>query len=65
VDFRLHTSLKGHVQYERLVPGDFYKGTDPAYFFRVEFIYTFLKSFAWRPGGATAAAAGGQPGRLP
>ncbi len=65
VDFTLHKSLKGHVLYERLVPGDFYRGTDPAYFFRVEFIYTFLKSFAWRPGGATAVAAGARPARLP
>ncbi len=65
VDFTLHKALKGHVLYERLVPGDFYTGTDPAYFFRVEFIYTFLKSFAWRPGGATAAVAGARPGRLP
>ena len=65
VDFTLHKTLKGHVLYERLVPGDFYRGTDPAYFFRVEFIYTFLKSFALGPGGVTRAAAGARLSRLP
>jgi hypothetical protein len=65
VDFTLHKSLKGHVLYERLVPGDFYKGTDPAYFFRVELTYTFLKSFAVGAGGTTPAAAGAGPRRIP
>jgi hypothetical protein len=65
VDFRLRDTLKGHVLYERLVPGDFYKGTSPGYFFRVEFVYTFLKSFALGPGRAPAPAAGAGPGRVP
>jgi hypothetical protein len=37
---------KGHVLYERFAPGDFYAGTDPAWFFRVEVMYTFKQTLA-------------------
>jgi hypothetical protein len=37
---------KGHILGERLAPGDFYAGTDPAWFFRVEVIYTFKHELA-------------------
>ncbi len=40
-DYQLNESLKGHVQYENLAPGDFYADRDPGYFFRMELIFTF------------------------
>jgi len=35
-DFTANAHLKGHVLYERFLPGSFYTGTAPGYFFRVE-----------------------------
>jgi hypothetical protein len=38
--------FKGHILYEHLAPGDYYAGADPAWFFRVEVMYTFKRTFA-------------------
>lgn len=43
-DFRIVSGLSGHVVYERMSPGGFYAGGDPASFFRVELLYGFKKS---------------------
>jgi hypothetical protein len=43
-DFTLPLGFKGHVLYERLLPGDFYVGGDDAWFFRVEVTYSFKHS---------------------
>jgi hypothetical protein len=40
VDVVLNRAVKAHVLYERLVPGSFYVGRRPGYFFRVEFTFT-------------------------
>ena len=45
-DFTTGPALRGHVMYERFVPGSFYTGTDPGYFFRVELIVGWQKM--WR-----------------
>lgn len=44
-DVTFNKSLKGHVLYEVLKPGDFYIGRDSAYFLRFELIYSFKKIF--------------------
>jgi hypothetical protein len=40
-DFTLRPGVKGHLQYERLLPGDFYSHQAPAYFLRGEISYEF------------------------
>ena len=37
---------KGHIVGEHLAPGDFYAGTDPAWFFRIEVLYTYKRDLA-------------------
>lgn len=54
LDYTHSPSFKGHVLYERLAPGSFYKVTDPGYFVRVEFIYSFTKTIPI--GGARSSA---------
>ena len=44
-DFRIGPAVKGHLVYERLTPGDFYTGKDPAFFLRFEIGYTFKAKF--------------------
>lgn len=44
VDVALNRAVKAHVLYERLVPGSFYVGCRPGYFFRVEFTFTRVAS---------------------
>ena len=56
LDYTYSPMFKGHVLYERLTPGNFYTFKDPGYFFRVEFIYTFTKSFPIGRAGASAKA---------
>jgi hypothetical protein len=46
LDFTVRDALKGHVMYERLVPGTFYASRDPGYFFRVEMLVGL--QHAWR-----------------
>jgi len=48
LDFTLHASLRGHVLYEGLWPGDFTRHESRSHFFRTELIYTFRKTFASR-----------------
>lgn len=38
--------FRGHVVYERLAPGDFYTGSNSAWFFRVEAMYTYKHTLA-------------------
>jgi hypothetical protein len=45
VDIVLNRVVKAHVLYERLVPGSFYAGRAPGYFFRVEFTFAHVASF--------------------
>jgi len=40
-DYRIGPSVKGHLVYEHLAPGDFYVGQDSAFFLRFEIGYTF------------------------
>jgi hypothetical protein len=47
LDFSLHDFLKGHVLYERLIPGSFYTGRTPGYFFRVECTASFRHGWTW------------------
>jgi hypothetical protein len=44
-DVTFSKSLKGHVLYEYMKPGDFYVGRDSAYFLRFELVYGFKKIF--------------------
>lgn len=44
VDYVRNSHWKGHVLYERLVPGSFYSIQSPAHFLRFEVIYTLLGS---------------------
>ena len=44
-EFKANDSWQGHVVGEHLKPGDFYAGRDPGWFFRVEMIYSFRKTF--------------------
>lgn len=41
LDFTVNQNWKGHVLYEALAPGDFYRWGSLAYFLRFELIYTF------------------------
>ena len=43
-DWKMNEQLRGHVVYERLIPGDFYTHADPAWFLRFEVIITFKKT---------------------
>lgn len=45
LDVTLHRSLRGHVLYEHLWPGDFARVRSHAYFLRVELTYTFRHQF--------------------
>ena len=45
-DLRLNDNWRGHAVGEYLAPGDFYTGGDAGWFFRVEAVCTFKKSFA-------------------
>jgi hypothetical protein len=40
-DFTLNPNLRGHVDFETLLPGSFYTVADRAYFLRFEMIYSF------------------------
>jgi len=40
-DIVLGPSVKGHVLYERFLPGDFYREQPPGHFFRMEITYSF------------------------
>lgn len=44
LDVNLNKYWKGHVLYERHVPGNFYAGSAPAYFLRFEVIFTARKT---------------------
>ncbi len=44
LDVNLNKYWKGHVLYERHVPGNFYAGSSPAYFLRFEVIFTARKT---------------------
>ncbi len=45
-DYKLNDNLRGHVLGEYLTPGDFYAHDDAAWFFRVEVIASFKRTFA-------------------
>ncbi len=45
-DVKASESWRGHVTAEYLKPGDFYVGSDAAWFFRAEVIYSFRKTLA-------------------
>ncbi len=48
MDFTLNSAVRGHVDFETLLPGSFYQGRDRAYFARFELIYqtkVLLRSF--------------------
>ena len=45
LDFTLNRSLRGHVLYEGLWPGDFTRAQSKGHFFRTELIYTIRHSF--------------------
>jgi len=45
-DYRLNDSWRGHVVGEWMIPGSFYTGDDPGWFFRAEVIYSFTRPFA-------------------
>jgi hypothetical protein len=47
-DFTANANLKGHVMYERFLPGSFYTGDSPGYFFRVELTAGWQKG--WKLG---------------
>jgi len=49
LDFTINANWRGHVVYEGMKPGDFYRGDDPGYFFRFEIIFTIKKNYSWRP----------------
>ncbi len=40
-DFTLDARLRGHVLYERFLPGSFYAGHAPGYLFRIELLAAF------------------------
>jgi hypothetical protein len=40
-DYTYNSHWKGHILYERLVPGSYYSAQSPAHFLRFEVIYTF------------------------
>ena len=42
-DWKPSQTLRGHLLYERMDPGDFYAGNDPAWFLRAEVIVTLRK----------------------
>ncbi|WP_005032135.1 alginate export family protein [Holophaga foetida] len=44
-DMRFTQDLKGHVVYERMIPGNFKASNDPGYFLRAEVSYTFKHRF--------------------
>jgi len=45
-DMRFTPGFKGHVVYERMIPGNFKATNDPGYFFRAEVAYTFKHRFS-------------------
>nr|WP_320131197.1 hypothetical protein [uncultured Holophaga sp.] len=45
-DVKFTPDLKGHVVYERMIPGHFNATDDPGYFMRVEVSYLFKHRFA-------------------
>ena len=45
-DYKLNENLRGHVMGEHMTPGDFYVGSDAGWFFRVEVLCSFKKTFA-------------------
>ena len=48
VDFVLNQHLRGHVDFETLMPGSFYTVADRAYFLRFEMIYQFTHRMSYR-----------------
>jgi hypothetical protein len=48
LDFSVRDFLKGHVLFERLIPGSFYTGGTPGYFFRVECTASFRHGWTWK-----------------
>ncbi|MBP1627582.1 MAG: hypothetical protein H6Q00_2057 [Holophagaceae bacterium] len=44
-DMRFSPAFKGHVVYERMIPGNYKAANDPGYFFRAEVSYTFKHRF--------------------
>ena len=44
-DYKIGPSVKGHLVYEHLAPGDFYAKQDAAFFLRFEIGYTFKAKF--------------------
>jgi hypothetical protein len=40
-DFTFDARLRGHVLYERFLPGSFYAGHTPGYLVRIEFLAAF------------------------
>jgi hypothetical protein len=55
LDFTVNASVRGHVDFETMLPGSFYVGDGRAYFARFEMIYTFRGSL---PGPFMRAGAG-------
>jgi hypothetical protein len=47
-DFTLNPSLRGHVDFETLMPGSFYTVADRAYFVRFEMIYQWTHRISYR-----------------
>ncbi len=47
LDFKLSENFKGHILFEDLLPGNFYKNSNSGYFFRFEINYTIKKVFSW------------------
>ncbi|HWR34563.1 MAG TPA: alginate export family protein [Clostridia bacterium] len=41
VDFKLNDAVRGHLQYESLLPGNFYSGQTSGHFVRSELVYQF------------------------
>jgi len=48
LDMTLGKELKGHLLYERLLPGSFYAAHDPGYFFRIECTVGLHAAWRWR-----------------
>jgi hypothetical protein len=62
LDFKVNDHLRGHIDYETLLPGDFYAQSDRAYFLRFEMIAdaaTSVKKLKRRFDGNSATDQGG------
>ena len=48
LDYNFGKNVKGHLQYETLLPGSFYRGSDRGWFARFELTTTFQRAWPVR-----------------